>query len=141
MIATTTGACLALFATVAVLIRLRGRWTVPGTIGRALRSIAVAVTVGIAIALFPTMSADSGSATAYLLGVPLAAAAAVVVADLTGRAVGVASTIAALTMLAWGLVLGLGPGVYFVLPALVLGIAALASVRPRDAVTPKIATR
>ncbi|GAB3007859.1 hypothetical protein GCM10027184_76850 [Saccharothrix stipae] len=35
-------------------------------------------------------------------------------------------------MAAWGLVLGRGPGFYFVLPALVFGIAALTSVRPRD---------
>ncbi|GAA3463757.1 hypothetical protein ACFFSW_31390 [Saccharothrix longispora] len=131
MIATITGACLALLLTAAALVRLRGRWSVPGTSGRALRWVAVAVTVGIAVALFPVVWSDSGGATAYLLGLPLVVAAAVVAADLTGRAVGVVTAVAALVMLVWALVLGLGPGVYFALPALILGLAALASVRPR----------
>lgn len=135
MVATIAGAGLALFLTVAVLIRLRGRWAVPGTIGRALRWIAVAATVGIAVALLPMTVADSGSATAYLLGIPLIAAAAVALADVTGRAIGPVTTVVALVMMAWALLLGLGPGVYFALPALVFGIAALTSVRPRAQVT------
>ncbi|GAB2968555.1 hypothetical protein [Saccharothrix stipae] len=132
MIAVIAGACLALFVVVAAFVRLRGRWAVPGTVGRVLRWTGVAATVGIAVALLPVTSADGGSVTAYLLGVPLVAAVAVVVADLTGRAVGFVTTVAALVLAAWGLVLGLGPGFYFVLPALVFGIAALTSVRPRD---------
>ncbi|TQM78682.1 hypothetical protein FHX81_0958 [Saccharothrix saharensis] len=131
MIAAIAGACLALFLTVAALVRLRGRWPVPGTIGRVLRWTGIAATVGIAVALLPVTSADSGSATAYLLGVPLVAAVAVAVADLTGRAVGFVTTVAALVVAVWGLVLGLGPGFSFVLPALVFGIAELTSVRPR----------
>ncbi|PSL56243.1 hypothetical protein B0I31_104534 [Saccharothrix carnea] len=136
MIAAVAGVCLVLFLTVATLVRLRGRWAVPGTIGRALRWTGVAATVGIAVALLPVLSADSGSASAYLLGVPLVAAAVVAVADLTGRAVAFVTTVVALAMAAWGLVLGLGPGFYFVLPALVFGIAALTSVRPRGLTTP-----
>ncbi|WP_447001943.1 hypothetical protein ACRAKI_19555 [Saccharothrix isguenensis] len=135
MIATVAGACLALFLTAAVLVRLRGRWAVPGTIGRALRWTAVAATVGISVALLPETWSDSGGATAVLLGVPLVAASAVAVADLAGRAVGFVTTVVALLMAGWGLVLGLGPGISFVLPALVLGIAALTSVRPRDRAT------
>ncbi|MDQ2586872.1 hypothetical protein [Saccharothrix yanglingensis] len=131
MIATITGACLALVLTAAALVRLRGRWAVPGTTGRALRWVAVAVTVGIAVALFPVVWSDSGGATAYLLGVPLVVVAAVVVADLTGRAAGVVTAVAASALLVWALVLGLGPGVYFALPALILGLAVPASVRPR----------
>ncbi|MEJ2853281.1 MULTISPECIES: hypothetical protein [unclassified Saccharothrix] len=135
MIAAIAGVCLALFLTAATLIRLRGRWAVPGTVGRALRWTGVAATVGIAVALLPEMSGDSGSATAYLLGVPLVAAAAVAVADLAGRAVTLVTTVVALVMAAWGLMLGLGPGIYFVLPALVFGIAALTSIRPRGLTT------
>ncbi|WFE43522.1 hypothetical protein [Verrucosispora sp. WMMD1129] len=43
----------------------------------------------------------------------------------------VAMTLAAIVMLAWGLLLGLGDGVYFVIPALILGAAAVASITPR----------
>lgn len=71
-----------------------------------------------------------GGATAYLLGVPLLAAAAVAVADATGRAIGAVTAGAALVMLVWGLLLGLGYGAYFLLPALILVVAGLASVRP-----------
>ncbi|WP_033441843.1 hypothetical protein [Saccharothrix sp. NRRL B-16314] len=136
MIAAVAGVCVFLFLAVAVLVRLRGRWAVPGTIGRALRWTGVAATVGVGVALLPGLSAEGGSAAAYLLGVPLVAAAAVVVSDLAGRAVAFVTTVVALVMGAWGLVLGLGLGFYFVVPALVFGIAALTSVRPRGLTTP-----
>ena len=109
------------------IVRLAG----PQGVGRALRWLAVAATVAIVVALLPDTLSENGGATVYLLGVPLAAAAAVAVADLTGRAVGTLTTVAALVMLVWGLLLGLGPGVWYVLPALVLGLAALAGGRPR----------
>ncbi|HET6287245.1 MAG TPA: hypothetical protein VFG15_10865 [Amycolatopsis sp.] len=136
MIATIAGICIALFIAAAVFIRFNGRWSVPGAVGRALRWLAIAATAGIAVALLPSTLADSGAATVYLLGVPLLAAGAAAVADLTGRAVTVVTAVAAVLMLAWGLLLGLGSGVWFVLPALVLGLAALASLRPHDRVTP-----
>ncbi len=74
---------------------------------------------------------DSGVAASYLLGVPTIAALLPLAADLVGRAVGVTTTLAAIVVLAWGLLLGLGDGVYFVIPALVLGAAAVVSVTPR----------
>lgn len=131
MIAVITGILLGSLIVVAVVVRLNGRWSAPGTGGRALRWFAVAATVAIAVALLPGTLSDSGGATVYLLGVPLLAAAAVAVADVTGRAVGTVTAVAALAMLVWGLLLGLGYGVYFLLPALILAVAVLASVRPR----------
>lgn len=136
MIAAIAGVGVFLFLAVAILVRLRGRWAVPGTIGRALRWTGVAATVGIAVALHPGLSAEGGGAAVDLLGVPLVAAAAVLVSDLAGRAVAFVTTVVALAMAAWGLVLGLGLGFCFVVPALVFGIAALASVRPRGLATP-----
>ncbi|MFI9005998.1 hypothetical protein ACIGNX_02035 [Actinosynnema sp. NPDC053489] len=137
MVATAAGAGLALLLLVAVLIRVRGRRAAPGVVGRVLRWSAIAATVGIAVAVFPAMSSDGGSAVAALVGVPPAAAAAVGVADVTGRAVGFVTVVAALGLAAWGLLLGLGPGFCFALPAPVLGVAALTSVRPRDPVAPR----
>lgn len=136
MIAVITGTCLGLLILAAVIISLNGKWNTPGTAGRALRWFAIAATVAISVALLPGTLSDSGGATVYLLGVPLVAAAAVVAADVTGRAVGVVTTVAAVVMLVWGLLLGLGYGIYFVLPALVLGLAALATLRPRERETP-----
>jgi hypothetical protein len=134
MIALVAGMVLGLLLVVAVVVRLNGRWSEPATLGRALRWFAVAATVAIAVALLPGTVSDSGGAAGYLLGVPLLAAAAVVLADLTGRAVGVVTAVAALAMLVWGLLLGLGYGAYFLLPALVLGVAVL-GVRPGSAPT------
>ncbi|MFC4855862.1 hypothetical protein [Actinophytocola glycyrrhizae] len=131
MVAVITGTLLGLLIIVAVVVRLSGRWSVPGTGGRALRWFAVAATVAIVVALLPRTLSDSGGATVYLLGVPLLAAVAVAVADATGRAVGTVTAVAALAMLVWGLLLGLGYGAYFLLPGLILAVAVLANVRPR----------
>lgn len=131
MIAAITGIILGLLILVAVVVRLNGRWSAPGTVGRAMRWFAVAATVAIAVAVLPGSLSDSGGATVYLLGVPLLAAAAVAVADVTGRAVGTVTAVAALAMLVWGLLFGLGYEGYFLFPALILVVAVLASVGPR----------
>jgi hypothetical protein len=129
--AAIVGGVLALFLAAAALVYLRGHGGTPGVAGRALRLLAVAATVGIVVALLPFTVEDSGGAAVYLLGVPLLAAVLALVADLTGRAVGVTTTVAALVMLGWGLLLGLGIGMWFALPALILGIAAIATLSSR----------
>ncbi|SDZ19911.1 hypothetical protein SAMN05444365_10721 [Micromonospora pattaloongensis] len=130
-VATIVGGVLALFVAVAAFIYLGRRRTTPQALGRALRLLAFGATLGIAIALVPATTSDSGASAAYLLGVPMAVAVLPLVADLTGRAVGITTALGALVLLAWGLILGLGDGVYFVIPALVLGVAAVASITPR----------
>ena len=136
VIAVITGVCLALLISAAVVVRLNGRWKEPGAVGRALRWFGVAGIVGIAVAVLPATWSDNEGATAYLLAVPLVAAVAVAVADITGRAVGTVTAVAAMVVLVWGLLLGLGQGGYFLFPALVLVVAVLASVGPRDRATP-----
>ena len=130
-VATIVGGVLALFVAAAVFIYLGRRRTTPHSVGRTLRLLAFAATLGIAIALLPVTVSDSGASASYLLGVPMVAALLPLVADLTGRAVGITTALGALVMLSWGLILGLGNGVYFVLPALLLGAAAVASIVPR----------
>ncbi len=56
-------------------------------------------------------------------GVPL-------VFDMTGRATAGVTAVCAALMLGWGVVLGRGSGFFYLAPALLLGVAAAASVRP-----------
>lgn len=133
-VAAVVGGVLALYIAVATFASLSRRGAAPAAAGRVWRLLAFAATVGIAVALSPFIVADSGAAAAgYLLGMPVATATVVVVADLTRRAVGLTTTVGALVLLGWGLVLGLGIGLWFVLPALLLGFAALATVPARGA--------
>src|SRR5688572_5469080 len=126
--ATITGGVVALFITVAAFVDLRRNGATPGAVGRLLRFLAFAATVWIVVALLPFTIADSGTAATYLLGVPVVAAVGALIADLTHRAVGTTTTVAALVMLMWGLILGLGIGMWFVPPALLLGMAAIATM-------------
>ncbi|GAA1875098.1 hypothetical protein [Asanoa iriomotensis] len=128
-VATLIGAVLALFIALAAFAYFRRQ----PAIGRLLRLLAFAATIGIAVALLPFTLDDSGAAASYLLGVPVVVAVAVLLADLSGRAVGAATTVGALVMLAWGLILGLGIGFWFLIPALLLGAAAIASISSRPA--------
>ncbi|MEV0158225.1 hypothetical protein AB0H57_31675 [Micromonospora sp. NPDC050686] len=130
-LAVIVGVVLALFVTVAAILYLSRRRATPHALGRSLRLVALGVALGIAVALLPDTVSDSGAATGYLLGVPIVAAVLPLVADLAGRAVAATTALGALVMLAWGLLLGLGDGIYFVIPALVLGAAAVASIAPR----------
>ena len=97
-------------------------------IGRTGRWAVLGLTVVIAAALTPYTVEDNGSAAVYLLGVPVVLAAIPVLADLAGVGVRAATAIAAVAMLAWGLILGLGIGGWFLIPALLLGV--LATVNP-----------
>lgn len=135
-VATVAGGVVALFIAAAALVGLRGRGATPGAIGRMWRRVAFAVAAGIAIALLPYTVEDSGAAAGYLLGVPVVAAGCALIADVAHRAVGVTTTIAALVTLVWALLLGLGIGLWFVLPALLLGIAAVATPASRRATVP-----
>ncbi|GIJ31556.1 hypothetical protein [Micromonospora sediminimaris] len=130
-VAAIVGGGLALFIAVAALVHLGRRRATPYALGRSLRLLALGVTLGLAVAMLPATVSDSGAATGYLLGVPTVVALLPLGAELAGRLVGVATTLAAIVMLAWGLLLGLGDGVYFVIPALILGAAAVASITPR----------
>lgn len=134
--AAVIGGVLAVLIAVAALVYLRGHGQTPDATGRMLRVLAFAATVGIVVALLPFTVEDSGAAAVYLLGVPPAAAALALVADLTGRAVGITTTAAALVVLAWGVLLGLGIGMWFTLPALILGVAAIATLASRRPVVP-----
>lgn len=127
------GGVLALFLAAAAFIYLGRRGAAPGVVGRVSRVVAFAATAGITVALLPFTVDDSGVAAVYLLGVPVIAAASALIADLTHRAVGVTTVVAALVMLAWGLLLGLGIGLWFLVPALILGIAAVATASSRHA--------
>ncbi|MCA2212051.1 hypothetical protein [Jidongwangia harbinensis] len=134
--AALVGGALAVFLAAATVVYLRGRGGTPGIVGRALRMLAFAAAVGIVVALLPFTVEDSGAAAIYLLGVPLVAATAALAADLTGHAVGLTTTIAALVTLAWGLLLGLGIGMWFAIPAVILGCAAIATLSSRDPAVP-----
>ncbi|XTZ14673.1 hypothetical protein ACQSSU_24850 [Micromonospora echinospora] len=130
-VATTVGAVLALLLAVAAFMHLSRHRAAPDAVGRLLRLLAFAATTGTAVALSPFTVADSGAAAGYLLGVPVGVAVLPLVADLAGRAVGITTTVGALVMLFWALLLGLGIGGWFLLPALLLGAAAVAGISSR----------
>ena len=128
-IGTITGVVLALFITAAALLHLRGRSTPAPAAGRVLRLLAAATTTGITIFALPA-SLNDGTVAASLVLAPLLPAAAAVVADVTGKAVGTTTTVAAILMLGWGVFLASFTTPLFVFPALLLGLAALLSIRP-----------
>jgi hypothetical protein len=134
-VAAVVGAVLVLFIAAVAIVYLSPRRATSGALGRSLRLLALGVTLGIVVAVLPDILSDSGAAAGYLLGVPTVAALLPLAADLAGRVVGVTTVLAAMVMFAWGLLLGLGDGVYFVVPALVLGAAAVASITPRRGVS------
>jgi hypothetical protein len=94
----------------------------PANGSRVLRWAALALTVVTSAVLTPFTIGDSGSAAAYLLGVPVAAAVIPVAADLLGRGTTVADATGAIAMTVWGVLLALGIGMAF-LPAAFLLIA------------------
>ncbi|GGO25298.1 hypothetical protein [Micromonospora parathelypteridis] len=136
-VATIVGGLVALFIVAAAFVSLRRRGAAAGSVGLMLRLLAIAATAWIVVALLPFTIDDSGGAASYLLGVPVVAAVCPLIADLTHRAVGVTTTVSALVMLLWGLLLGLGIGLWFVLPALLLGVAAIATMATRHAAVPR----
>lgn len=129
-IATITGVGTAVFIAAAASFYLRGRSAPPPVLGRALRWLAFAAAVVTAIAALPD-ALDDSSSVPYLLAVPVLVALLPVVADVTGRAVGILTGVAALVMLAIGLFFAMFSTPYFLVSALVLGVAAIATIRPR----------
>lgn len=123
-----------LFITAAAFVYLVARSAPWWRAARVLRWLAFALTLGIAITLSVHSLSDPGgdlSALIALLAVPLFIALLPLISDLAQRAVGTMTTAAAAIMLGWGLLLGLGAGFYYVFPALILGAAAVASIRSR----------
>src|SRR5829696_3577206 len=102
----------------AAAVTLRRRQSAVGILCR----LALAVTVVLAVLLAPGTASDAGWFAAVLLGVPVVLALAPVLA----RGARPVTTAGAVVMLGWGLLLGLGLGLWFVLPALLLGVAAAA---------------
>lgn len=135
-VATIAGGLVALFVAAAAILHLRRRGAIPDVVGRTLRLLALAATAWIVIALLPFTVEDSGAAAGYLLGVPVAAVVCALLADLAHRAVGIVTTVAALVVLVWALLLGLGIGLWFVIPAVLLGMAAVATTAARPAREP-----
>ncbi|MFG3555777.1 hypothetical protein ACGGAQ_15500 [Micromonospora sp. NPDC047557] len=107
----------------------------PDDARRVLRWSALAITVLVAAVLTPFTVDDSGAAAAYLLGVPVVAALLPVLAQRLGRPSLVVDLTAALIVVGWGLLLGLGIGGAF-LPAAALLIASAVNTRaPRPSTT------
>ncbi|MGC4817049.1 hypothetical protein [Micromonospora sp. DT63] len=98
----------------------------PDDARRVLRWSALAITVLVAAVLTPFTVDDSGGAAGYLLGVSVVAASLPVLAQWIGRPSLVVDLTAALIIVGWGLLLGLGVGGAF-LPAAALLIACAAS--------------
>ncbi|BCJ77968.1 hypothetical protein CS0771_75120 [Catellatospora sp. IY07-71] len=134
--ATIAGVTVALFLGAAALRHFSRHRAAPDAVGRVLRLLAAAAAVGIAVALLPFTIEDSGAAAGYLLGVPVVAALCPLLADLAGRAVGVTTAAGALVLLGWSLLLGLGIGLWFAVPAVLLAVAAVAGVPARRAAGP-----
>lgn len=129
-IAAMTGLCTALFVAAAAYSYFRGRSTPAPLAGRVLRWLAFAGTLGITVATLPT-ALDDSDVVPLLLTVPALAGLLAVVADAAGKAVGTVTAAAALLTLGWGVFLAMFLTPYFVFPALVLGAAAITSIRPR----------
>ncbi|MFD7659931.1 hypothetical protein ACFV4N_38645 [Actinosynnema sp. NPDC059797] len=127
-----TGICVAAFVAAAAFFYSRGRTTAASPVGRVLRWLAFAGTVGIAVAALPVALADAENAVVLaMLAAPVLLGLLVVIADAAGRAVGATTAIAAPLMLLWGVFLASFLTPFFVFPALLLGAAAITSIRPR----------
>jgi hypothetical protein len=125
-VATVIGVTVGALAGVAGFIMLFGRRSAPMAVGSVFRCLALALTLVISVVIFAAAidDTDLGFMT-FLVSVPLVTAAVPLVFDVTGRATAVCAAL----MLACGVVLALGIGLYYLAPALLLGIAAVASVQ------------
>ncbi|MGC4746754.1 hypothetical protein ACLQ28_13975 [Micromonospora sp. DT201] len=131
MIGLVTVGAIAAVLLVGVLVLVRK----PADPRRVVRWSALTITVLVVAALTPYTVDDSGAAASYLLGVPVVAALLPVLAQRWGRLAGVADVVAAVVIIGWGLLLGLGIGGAF-LPAAVLLIAsAVGTWSPRPGTT------
>lgn len=97
----------------------------------ARRAIAVALlsVVGLAAWYGPAVWADSGSFAVVLFGVPLACTVCALWVECTGGTAPAAAVLSALAgvSLVWSLLTALGVGLLFLVPSLLLVVAAAAS--------------
>ncbi len=93
-----------------------------GTLSAAalLRRTGCALSVAVILAVTPKVLDESPAAEMYLLAVPLALVLAVAHADMSKRRLRLVTTVAAVMMLAWGLVFVLGVGFAFLPSGLLL---------------------
>jgi hypothetical protein len=94
---------------------------------RAARVLALGLAAGITVIVWPRAWADSGAFALVLLGVPVGCCLVALCADLIGWRTALVTTLAAVVALVWSLLTGLGLGFYFLLPAVLLAIAAATS--------------
>lgn len=117
----------------ALVIALVGRGDGGGSrVAAVLRIVAVvatAVTAG--VVGWWAWQEGTGAFTLALVGVPLAAALLVLGSTLAGRPSRVVTWVAAVVLLAWGLLAALGPGLFFLGPAALMVVAAVASTGDR----------
>ncbi|MBB2923007.1 hypothetical protein [Cellulomonas cellasea] len=99
---------------------------------RAAAAVATLVTGAVVAAV---SWADSGPFTLVLVGVPALAVAPVLLLRARPRAAGIAAWVAAVVVLGWSVLTGLGSGAYFAAPGVVLLVAAIATL-PGGAPTP-----
>ena len=109
----------------------RPAWVVGARAARALRLLAVAVTVAVGAALVAPAWRDSGAFALVLVGVPVAAAVVVLGAELAARSATAATWVAAAVMLVWSLLTGLGLGLHFLGPSVLMALAAVVSTPGR----------
>lgn len=128
-VAVVFGICAAGLIAIAAVAAGHGR---PPT-GSLLRWAALVLTVGIVARVLPVSLDGDGWFPYALVGIPLVAAVAPLLAQAVGRLEATVTALAAVVMFGWGLLLALGVGGYFVFPALVLGLAAAFSIRSRPA--------
>lgn len=110
-----------------------------GGAGAWLRAAGAVATLATGAVVAAVSWADSGLFTLVLVGVPVLAAVPVLLLRSHPRAAAVATWVAALVVLAWSVLTGLGTGAYFAAPGVVLlvaAVAALPSGTPRPARTP-----
>ncbi|WP_199422267.1 hypothetical protein [Actinotalea solisilvae] len=102
-----------------------------------LRAVGVLATAVVAVVLVVGWWEDSGTGTLLVVGVPLAAAALVVLAG-GGRAANAVTWLAAVVVIGWALVTGLGAGFWFIVPGALLLTAAVdgAGISPADRARP-----
>lgn len=73
---------------------------------------------------------DSGAAMLLVAGVPTLAAAVVLILTVRGHRALATTWLAAVVVLAWAVLTGLGTGFFFAAPGVLLLVAAIASIPP-----------
>lgn len=105
----------------------RTRSAPPDRFAALLRLVGAAATLVVAVLVAVVWWSDAGAFLLVLTGVPVVAVAPVVLLTTAGRPAAVVTWSAALVVLPWGVLTGLGAGAWFTAPGLVLLAAALVS--------------